>query len=492
MEPAKRIAEEVARRVERYIRRFAMLSPGERVVVGCSGGADSTCLLHVLTQGLPKLGLECVAVYVDHGLRPEAGREAQWVEERARSFGAEFVLERVDVPARAGRTGESVQEAARALRYAALARVKERFGASRIAVGHTQSDQAETVLLQLLRGAGARGLSGIPPVRGEIVRPLLCVGRRETEGYCRAAGIDWLEDPSNRSPKYLRSRVRFELMPLLESLRPGVEARLAAAAEILRDEDRYLEEQVAKALEGRLRPAPEGGGLAVEGEALARMPVAIARRAVRAIAARVSEDARGLSLSDVEAVLALAQGKGGGGKRLELGPVCVVREYGDLHFLAAPPAQEPRGSQTPVELAVPGRTALPWAGAIVEASLHSAAQQAALGEAGKPFLPGAGHAPPRGALAVMDWEKLHPPLVARGRRPGDWLQPAGMKGRKKVKDLLIDAKVPRRLRERVAIVEDREGIVWVVGHALAERVRPGPGSRRLLRLAVYPADGVGL
>ena len=492
MEPAERSAEEIVRRVERHIRRFAMLSPGERVVVGCSGGADSTCLLHILTQGLPELGLECVAVYVDHGLRPEAGREARWVEERARSLGAEFACERVDVPARAQRAGESVQEAARALRYEALARVKERFGASRIAVGHTRSDQAETVLLQLLRGAGPRGLSGIPPVRGEIVRPLLCVGRRETENYCRAVGIDWLEDPSNRSPKYLRSRVRFELMPLMESLRPGVEARLAATAEILRDEDRYLEEQVAKALEGLVRPAPEEGGLAVEGEALARMPVAIARRAVRAIAARVREEARGLSLGDVEAVLALAQEKGGSGKRLELGPVWVVREYSDLHFLAAPPAKERRAAEAPVELAVPGRTVLPWAEAVVDASLHPAEQEAPLDAAEHASSPGAGGAPPLGAAAVMDWEKLRPPLVARGRRPGDRLQPAGMKGRKKVKDLLIDAKVPRRLRERVAIVEDREGIVWVVGHALAERVRPGPESRRLLRLEVRPMRGADL
>lgn len=488
MERAQRSAEEIVRRVEAHVRRFALLSPGERVVVGCSGGADSTCLLHILARGLREFGLECVAVYVDHGLRPEASREAEWVEARARAFGAGFALERVDVPARAARTGESVQEAARLLRYEALARVKERCGASRIAVGHTRSDQAETVLLQLLRGAGARGLAGMPPVRGEIVRPLLCVGRRETEAYCRAAGIEWLEDPSNRSPKYLRSRVRFELMPLLESLRPGVEARLAATAQILRDEDRYLEEQVARALEGLVRRAPGGGGLAVEGEALARMPVALARRAVRAIAARVREEARGLSFDDVEAVLALARESAGSGKRLELGPVWVVREYGDLHFLragldAGAPRRPPAGAEAPVELAVPGRTALPWAEAVVEASLHGA---------GAPHAPGTARAAAEGATAVLDWEKLRPPLVARSRRPGDRLQPPGMTGRKKVKELLIDAKVPRRQRDRVAIVEDREGIVWVVGHALAERVLPGPESRRLLRLEVRPAGGTGL
>lgn len=474
----KREEAAILRRVEQCVERFAMFSPGDRVVVGCSGGADSTCLLHMLTEGLSRLRLECVAVYVDHGIRAGAADEARWVEERARSFGAQFALERVDVPARVARTGESVQEAARFLRYKALSRAMEAHRARRIAVGHTRSDQAETLLMQLLRGAGTKGLSGMAPVRGALVRPLLGIGRSETEAYCRSLGLSWLDDPSNEGTAYLRNRVRQELLPLLESYRPGVEARLAATAEILREEDHYLEEHVAAELKKIATPLSSEGGLVVKGEALSRLPLALARRAVRALLAQVEEEARSLPFDAVEAVLAFARERAGGGRRLELGPVQVVREYGDLHFLRAnSPHREETAPAPPVELAIPGSTQLPWAEAVIEASFHPA---------------DAGGIPYRGASAVMDWEKLLPPLVARRRRPGDRLQPLGMKGRKKVKDVLIDAKVPRRLRDRIPIVEDRKGVVWVAGYTLAERVRVTSGSRRLLKLEVRSVGGAKL
>ena len=235
------MSDDLLSRVGETVKRFGMLAPNERVVVACSGGADSTCLLHVLARGLVHLSLSLIAVYVDHGLRPGTEKERALVERHARALGAAYACVRVDVPARVEATGESVQEAARILRYQALQRVAEERGATRIAVGHTLTDQAETVLLNLLRGAGPRGLAGIAPVMGLVVRPLLAVSRAETEAYCVCHRLEYVDDPSNESDIYLRNRLRRELMPALAWLNPGAERHLAELADIMREEDALIE-----------------------------------------------------------------------------------------------------------------------------------------------------------------------------------------------------------------------------------------------------------
>ena len=288
--------------VEKCIQRFDMLKPGDRVVVACSGGADSICLLDVLARGLPHLSLSLVAVYVDHGLRKDTRPDQEAVMRLARACGAEYVHTEVDVPARVQATGESVQEAARHLRYRVLERVADERGAVRIAVGHTRTDQAETVLLQLLRGTGPKGLAGIAPVYGRVIRPLLGISREEARAYTLSRGIEFVDDPSNASDAYLRNRVRMELLPLLAEFNPGIEQHLAQLADILREEEALLAawvEEVAGELfdfagdltsevSGNLTrdQASEQGEdgaseVRITGASLLREPRALARRLVR-------------------------------------------------------------------------------------------------------------------------------------------------------------------------------------------------------------------
>ena len=213
------------------------------------------------------------------------------------------------------RTGESVQEAARHLRYQKLEQVAEETGAKRIAVGHTRTDQAETVLLQLFRGTGPKGLAGIAPVYGRVIRPLLDISRDEARTYCLSRGLEFVDDPSNASDAYLRNRVRMELLPLLAAYNPGVERHLAQLAEILREEDALLasmvEETAAKLFDsvGDERSSATQG-VKIAGASLLDEPRAVARRLVRLAYAAVRGDERGLGFDHVEH--ASSRGRQGG------------------------------------------------------------------------------------------------------------------------------------------------------------------------------------
>lgn len=481
-------------RVDKCIERFQMLAPRERVVVGCSGGADSMCLFDALARGLPRLALSLVAVYVDHSLRSETRADQEAVASLARACGAEYVYTRVDVPARVRATGESVQEAARYLRYRELERVADEVGATRIAVGHTRTDQAETVLLQLIRGTGSRGLAGIAPVNGRVVRPLLDISREEARAYCLSRGIQFVDDPSNASDAYLRNRVRMELLPLLAGYNPGVEEHLARLADILREEEALLAGLVDEVAGKLFEPVHDGlvsqgtpVGVKVAGDQLLAEPRAIARRLIRRAYASVRGDERGLGFDHVERILAGAARRDGTWVIGCFGGIEVRNEYGSLLFLKR---EERVAAEQPVtkELQVPGETPVEALGVTVRASFERGdGDGAGLADVGQTLEERLGDVPLENLSARLDWERLKPPLIVRNRRPGDRLQPVGLEGSKKVKDILIDAKVPRRLRDRVPVIEDREGVIWVVGYALAERARASKNSREILRLIVDEA-----
>ncbi|HET9597557.1 MAG TPA: tRNA lysidine(34) synthetase TilS, partial [Anaeromyxobacteraceae bacterium] len=237
------------------------------MLVALSGGPDSTALLASL-EALLRVGAfaALAACHVDHGLRPDAADDAAACAELCARLGIPLTAVRVVV----GREG-GLQAAARRARYAALRDAARASGATRIATGHTRGDQAETVLLRLLRGSGARGLAGIPPRRGAIVRPLLDLPRSRGLAYLRGRGLPWREDPSNAAPRFLRNRVRREVLPLLVSLAPRAEERLARAADLLRADDARLEAEAREAVASRAR---------AEVAALAALPLAVRRRAL--------------------------------------------------------------------------------------------------------------------------------------------------------------------------------------------------------------------
>jgi len=256
-----------------------MLAGGETVLVAVSGGPDSVALLATLTALAPAWRLTLHVLHVDHGLRADSARDAEFVRALGTRLGVPVDVERVQVGA------GSVEAAARTARYAALEAWADRVGASRIAVGHTADDQAETVLMRVLGGAGVRGLAAIPPVRGRIIRPLIELRRQAVREALTAEGLEWVEDPSNRDPKFLRNRIRHELIPLLAaSYHADVVPALADVARLARETVDALERMATVEL-ARLATV-EADALTLSRAALAALPAPVAAEALRQAAAR--------------------------------------------------------------------------------------------------------------------------------------------------------------------------------------------------------------
>jgi tRNA(Ile)-lysidine synthase len=406
-------------------RASGLVRAGEPLLVMLSGGADSVCLLDVAVR----LDARVKTLHVNYGLRGAAsdGDEAH-CRALCERLGVELVVERVELEE------GNLQAEARDARYA----LAEKHAAGDYAAAHTRSDQAETVLMRLASSPGRRGLLGMAPRRGRLVRPLLDVARADTEQHCLDVGLGWRTDCSNEDPRFTRARVRHELLPLLERVAPGAEGAIAETARLLRDEAAVLDAAVDAALTDDL-------------ETLARLPPALARLVLRRLADGPVARQR------AEELLALA-GRGGsvsldigGGRR-------AVVEYGRVSFTRAREAHEPAA----VELAIPGSVVFgDWE--VVAA---------------------------RGGGEGLDPSALGPAVKVRSWRAGDRIRAVGLGGgTKSLQDLFTDRKVPRSERGRVPVVEARGEVAWVGGLAVAERFRASPGAdavrftatRRLLK-----------
>ena len=290
-------------------------TPGDGVAVAVSGGADSLALLHALRALAGRRGWRLAVLTVDHGLRPGSAADAAFVADHAKTLGLPARVLTLAPGDLEPHRGAGPEAAARAARYGALWPAADALGCPWLATGHTLDDQAETVLLQLLRGAGPDGLAGMAVRTGRLLRPLLGARRTETRAACVAMGLAWREDPTNAEATPLRNRVRTQLLPLLEDLRPGATRTLARTATLAADERDWLAPLVATTLaatvsQGEDAPRPEPHGIALDAAALAALPVSLARRVVRAAARRA-----GVAPPDAGAtdrVLALAGAADGG------------------------------------------------------------------------------------------------------------------------------------------------------------------------------------
>ena len=444
----------------------AGLDGGALLVAAVSGGPDSLALLHALSRLRGRLGLRLHAAHLDHRLRGEESEaDARFVERACGDLGVPVTVDRADVPALRRSHGLSMEEAAREARYAFLSALCERLRADAVATGHTADDRAETVLMNIVRGAGLAGLRGIEPAaerrfdgrRVLLIRPLIDVTGTETAGYCRALGLVPREDSSNRSTDILRNRVRLSLIPLLEEYNPSVrEALVRLSVSAARDLD-YVESQVDALW---IDIAEEGDGyVAMDARALSGTPAGPRCHLLRRAVLAVKGDLRDVSHGHIDALAGLLVGPSGRSVDLP-GGLCASIAYGEL-AVAAPgvdrfflPSLERKWT-----LEVPGETLLD--GWRVSAEKVDVAGRPVAGEAAA-------------LRALLDPDSLELPLEVRGRRPGDRFQPLGMSGTKSLQDLFVDCRVPRERRDRVPLLVSPEGIAWVVGVRIAEwaRVRP--------------------
>lgn len=447
-------------RVARAIRDDCRIGAGDRVAVAISGGSDSVALFWLLRELAPDLGFELVGlIHVNHQLRgAESDGDEAFCRGLADRTAMPIVVASIDVAADAAVRGISIEVAARDARYACFEHAASAVAATIVATGHTLDDQAETVMLRLLRGAGTRGLSGIRARRGLVVRPLLHVRHAEARDYLIARDERWREDASNLDTTIARNRIRHELMPVLESLAPGAAVVLARTAGLAQDDEDYLMEAAIKN-RSALVVSEEGSNsaLEVDGVGLSVLPPAVARRLIRALATQVAPEV-GFSAVHLEAVLGLAATDKPGG-HLDL-PGLIVEKRGAILRL-----QPAAGDADPVSKILWGPRALDVPGSVdvAEASVTIVATR----ESGMTNWRGLGP----GAAAVQA-QSIRLPLFVRNRRPGDRFRPLGAPGRRKLQDVLVDRKVPRHERDRVPLVVDADDqIVWVAGLVVAHDCR---------------------
>ncbi len=445
-----------------------MVRRGERVVVAVSGGADSVCLLDMLARLSPDLDLRLVAAHFDHGLRPaQDPSETRFVASLARDRGLPF--ETNETPPDLQTPRGSLEERAREARYDFLEGVRRAHRADRVAVGHTLDDQAETVLMRLLQGAGPTGLSGMPPVRAPgVVRPLIRIRRHEVEAYLEAAGLTWRDDPTNLETHFLRNRIRRELLPALRDLQPRVVEHLGDLADLLREENAFLD-GLAGAWVSAWSETPHDSGVVLPRPGLARLPRALRRRVIRRALADTSGGLRGVGRSHVAAVEDLIAGDRPHA-RLDLpGGRCVLRSYDRVRI--GPPRA---GGRTAYRVLVPG----PGVHILAEAGWRVRLEERPRHEVSR--LSG-----PRWR-AVLDADGLSYPLEMRPWGPGDRIVPLGMKGRKKVKDVLIDAKVPLEERQGLPLLLSRGRPVWLCGIRIDDRFKVTEETERVLVVDLEP------
>ncbi|HSA93060.1 MAG TPA: tRNA lysidine(34) synthetase TilS [Terriglobales bacterium] len=446
-----------------YVREHGLLPAGERVGAAVSGGADSVAMLRALVELREPLGIVVSVLHFHHGIRGEgADADQRFAASLAEAHGLVFLSERGDAPATARARKLTLEEAARELRYAWFRKLLQEGALDSVATAHTADDQAETVLLRLLRGAGTRGLAGIYPRKqekqGAVIRPLLTVRRGEVEDYLRGLGQAWREDPMNVDLRHARNRVRHELLPLLErEYSPGIVPVLADTAEIARGEEEFWQEEVARLLSQLAEEATSG--LSLDAAALRRQPVAVQRRLLRAAA-----QAAGLRLSfhHCEEVRSLLAGRGAPSS-------CDLPEGRQAALLRGRLVFQKRAeSAGPAEyeyrLRVPGEVEVTELGTVIRASLVASAAGKAEYNRGR----------------FLEPRKLEPELVVRNWRAGDRFWPAHSKSPKKVKELLAARRVAGPDRRLWPVVASGSEIVWIRGFAGAQAFVASVASDALL------------
>ncbi len=459
----------------RFVQEHGLFAGQTRALVAVSGGPDSAALLLILAHRREALGLDLWVAHFDHGLRRRAQREAEraFVARLAQDLGLPFVFGQGDTRGHAHQHRLSLEEAARALRYAFLAGEAGRLVAGCVATGHTASDQAETVLMHVIRGSGLAGIAGMRPhspwpFAGHsgltLVRPLLAVSRQQSQRYCEEEGLSPCLDATNLLLEPLRNRVRHELLPLLRRYNPRVEEALLRLAGAAAADAAYLDETASlfwQAMGRRFQRSVTFPRLE-----LAALSPALQSRLLSAAAQHLLGDNPSVEAVHLQAMQAALAGRRPSRLSLPAGLVFAVqRESAGLTVGdEAPPGPIP---ETPLALA--GSTEV--AGWRAEAEVLPAA-----GTAADPY------------EAFLDLDAVGPALTVRSRRPGDRLRPVGLGGEKKLQDLLVDAKVPREQRDAVPLVCASWGIAWVVGHRLDERAKAEANTRSVLHLRFRRSD----
>ena len=459
-------------RVLGFIQAHHLVIKGQTLLVAVSGGQDSVCLLHLLHHLQPVLGIKLHVAHLDHQLRgPESAGDARYVARLAKKLGIPATIEKRNVKTYQKVHGLSLEEAAREVRYSFLAEVAATIGAGSVAVGHTLNDQAETILLHIVRGAGTRGLRGLQPVTRwrlaekelTIVRPLLEVRRNETGEYCSDHRLQPRRDATNLSLEPLRNRVRLELLPLLQSYNPQVIEALLRTAQISGDDIAYLEKE-AKRVWTKVAIEQENT-IILDKKAVLKLSPVIQRYLLRLAIESIAGNLKDIESRHIEEIVRALNKPAGKQISLPYGLVFAV-DYDRYLLNKGGSALSPFPSlDGEYSIKIPGKTVIPgWRIQVgVSDSTDSIGRDNAF-------------------TAYFDYSRTGNKLIVRSRKRGDRFQPLGMKEPKKIAQFMIDARIPHDWRDRIPLLVSRDNIVWVAGYRIDERVKVTGKTTKVLRL----------
>jgi tRNA(Ile)-lysidine synthase len=455
---------EIISKVRRTISRFDMIRPEDRVVVAVSGGPDSVCLVDILNHIKDDLEIALFVAHFDHGLRPaEDDAETVFVESLSRSLGLPFATLKAGLSINEG--DGPLEERARRARYRFFDQIMGDSSANKLALGHSLNDQAETVIMRLLRGSGTTGLSAIPPVRDDrIIRPLIEISREEIIYYLHKKGLKYVTDSSNLQTHYLRNKIRLELVPRLKEIQPRIIELLGQTAGIMRMEDQCMESES----ENWFKDSSELIGLnevMIPLPSFRELPEALQCRVIRHTLAIIKGNLRRVSLRHIQAVNRAANGARSRASLNLPNGLTVQRSYDRLIFSKGEGMAVKEFSYT---LAGPGRFFLEYL------------DRAIVLEETEVILPPVKQLSPM--TAFLDADLISYPMTVRSVRPGDSFVPFGMSGHKKLKRFFIDLKIPANDRRLIPILTNDDKPVWVCGLRIDERYKVTSETRRVLKV----------
>lgn len=453
------------KQVWEYITKYDLIRSGEYIVVAVSGGPDSVALLHIMNSLARRNGFKIHAAHLNHGLRDEAGSDEQFVIDLCREWGIDITSHKIDVGMLAKSKKKSVEEAGREERYRFMQNLCGQIGADKIATAHHRRDQAETVLMHLLQGTGAQGLQGMLPRRDMIIRPLLALKQEDITTYINDNNLPFRIDSTNFDKNYLRNRIRWQLLPLLESdFNPRIEDSLCRLAEVMGEENQHWENEINTKWE-QIVDRNEDGQLTAQINELRMLPTALRRRFLHTLLNYAG--ANRVSGADVDRTGDLILRKGSGKKIRVSGGLWVSRSYDLLRLGWVKPGTDQEEFCYHVE--VPGQTTIPELGIEIRTRL---VQNKASGNRD---------------VAYFDWDAMEKPLFIRSRRPGDRFMPEGLQGTKKLKDYLIDAKIPVEDRNKMGILASAQQIYWLIGYRKTDAGKVESNTARILEIKVQKA-----
>ncbi|HOQ37958.1 MAG TPA: tRNA lysidine(34) synthetase TilS [Acetivibrio sp.] len=453
------------------IEKHKLINKGDGIVIGVSGGPDSLCLLHILYSLKDKMGLKLFVAHVNHMLRgDESLKDESFVGDICRKLNIVFESVHIDIGKLAKERGLSLEEAGRMERYRFFDSVADRYGAERIAVAHNKNDQAETVLMNIIRGSGLDGLKGMEYKRGRIIRPFLQIERAEIENYCREHGLEPRVDSSNLENIYTRNRIRLDLIPHIDSLfKTDIVKSIGRLADLVREDSSFIEEQIDKVYNNINIEVKESEATLNISE-IKGYHIAVIRRIIRNIIKEIRGNLKGIESIHVDSITDLIE-NGRTGAMLHLpGGLRVLKSYEMLKiYMGEKEAGVPDFNK---RVTVPGATRIDEINSSVEAFIIDEPKNI------KDF----NKAKSDSMVQFFDYDRLKDGINIRYRKDGDIFKPLGSVGTKKLKEFFIDSKIPRHIRDRIPLISKDKEIVWIIGYKISDKFKVTENTKTILKL----------